>query len=103
MMNNFSFFEVLMLLCFACSWPISIFKSLRTKVVIGKSPIFMIIIILGYAFGIIHKLQNDPDLVTWLYLFNLLIVSFDLVLYFIYIKRNRMELFAKKQQKQPNS
>jgi hypothetical protein len=103
MNDNFSIFEVLMLLCFACSWPVSIIKSLRTKVVIGKSSIFMIIIILGYVFGIVHKLLNDPDPVTWLYLFNLLVVLFDLILYFIYIKKNRRELFAKKQQNHPNS
>jgi len=102
MNENFSLFEVLMLLCFACSWPVSIIKSLRTKVVIGKSPIFMIIIILGYIFGIVHKWFNDPDIVIWLYLFNLLIVSFDLILYCIYIKKNKQELFAKKQQNFPN-
>ena len=54
-MVNFSIWEVLFLVCFAISWPVSIAKSLRTKVVIGKSPLFMSLIILGYIFGIIHK------------------------------------------------
>ncbi len=40
-MPSFSIWEILFLLCFAVSWPISIVRSLRTKVVIGKSPIFM--------------------------------------------------------------
>ena len=40
-MTEFSVWEVLFLLCFAISWPVSIAKSLRTKVVIGKSPLFM--------------------------------------------------------------
>lgn len=85
-----SIFEIVMLLCFAASWPFSIVKALRTKVVIGKSPIFMTIIIIGYIFGIIHKLVYCPgDWVVFLYLFNLLIVSFDLFLYFLYIGRNR--------------
>lgn len=35
-----SIFEIVMLLCFAASWPFSIVKALRTKVVIGKSPVF---------------------------------------------------------------
>lgn len=96
-MNDFSLWEILMLLCFACSWPISIIKSLKTKVVIGKSPLFMIIILLGYVCGIIYKVTNHYDVVTYCYVFNFLLVSFDLALYFIYIKRNKAE-FAKDKQ-----
>ncbi|MDY6327568.1 MAG: hypothetical protein SPL47_09715 [Bacteroidales bacterium] len=93
---NVSVFEILMLVCFACSWPVSIAKALKTKVVIGKSPVFMIIIIAGYVFGILHKLIYNNDWVVFLYLFNLLIVSFDLFLYFKYIERNRRELASSK-------
>lgn len=93
---NVSVFEILMLVCFACSWPVSIAKALKTKVVIGKSPVFMIIIIAGYVFGILHKLIYNNDWVVFLYLFNLLIVSFDLLLYFKYIGRNRRELASSK-------
>ncbi|MBO4768484.1 MAG: hypothetical protein J5495_03000 [Bacteroidales bacterium] len=94
-MGSFSIWEVLFLLCFAVSWPISIAKSLRTKVVIGKSPIFMGLVVLGYVFGIIHKLLYNPDIVTWLYAFNATLVATDLVLYFTYIGRNRRELLGK--------
>lgn len=83
-----------MLLCFACSWPFSIVKALRTKVVIGKSPVFMSIIVLGYVFGILHKVFYHPDVVVFLYLFNLLIVSFDLFLYCKYIGKNRRDLLS---------
>ena len=65
-MANFSIWEVLFLLCFAVSWPVSIAKSLRTKVVIGKSPFFMSLVILGYIFGIIHKALYSHDIVIWL-------------------------------------
>jgi len=78
--------EMMMLLCFAVGWPISIIKSLRTKVVKGKSPAFMIVIILGYVFGIVRKLLLF-DWVIYIYLFNITIVSFDLFLYFYYSKR----------------
>ena len=88
-MHAFSIWEILFLLCFAVSWPISIVKSLRTKVVIGKSPLFMSLIILGYIFGIIHKLLYNNDIVTWLYVFNASLVATDLILYFVYIKSNR--------------
>lgn len=95
-MHTFSIWEVLFLLCFAVSWPISIAKSLRTKVVIGKSPIFMGLIILGYIFGIVHKLLHNPDIVTWLYVFNSTLVAIDLALYFTYVGRNRRELLNRK-------
>ena len=95
-MVNFSIWEVLFLCCFAISWPVSIAKSLRTKIVIGKSPLFMSLIILGYIFGIIHKLLYSRDIVIWLYVFNALLVSFDLFLYFLYIGRNRKQLESNK-------
>jgi hypothetical protein len=97
-MPHFSIWEVLFLLCFAVSWPLSIAKSLRTKIVIGKSPIFMSFIILGYIFGIIHKALYSHDIVIWLYVFNAVLVATDLALYFTYIGRNRRELQRSKQQ-----
>ena len=89
---NFSVFEVLMLACFACSWPISIIKAIRTKIVIGKSPVFMILLIIGYIMGVVHKILYSYDIVTYLYLFNMLLVSVDLILYLKYIDDNREAL-----------
>jgi len=89
---SFSIFEALMLLCFACSWPISIYKSLKTKFVLGKSPAFKAIIILGYLFGIIHKFVNNFDIITFLWIFNMLLVTFDLLLYFHYAPKNKSVL-----------
>ena len=56
----------------------------------------MTIIILGYVFGILHKVFYNYDWVVYLYLFNLLIVSFDLFLYFKYIGQNRRDLMSEK-------
>ena len=94
-MSGFSIWEVLFLLCFAVSWPVSIIKSLRTKMVMGKSPLFMSLVILGYIFGIIHKSLYSNDIVIWLYVFNATLVSIDLFLYFLFIGRNRRELLKK--------
>lgn len=55
----------------------------------------MMIIIIGYIFGIIHKILNDYDAVTYLYLFNLVIVSTDLFLYYHYIGDNRKKFLSK--------
>lgn len=82
-----SIFEILFLLCFACSWPVSIYKSIHTHQVKGKSPAFMMIIMLGYVFGVINKFYiHNVDYVTWLYVFNFCLVGFDLFLYYKYIK-----------------
>ena len=84
-------FEVGMLVCFGLSWPMSIAKSLRTKQVAGKSPLFMGIVDLGYVSGILHKIFYRPDWVVWLYVLNFAMVSFDLFLYFRYSARARRE------------
>lgn len=79
-----SVFEISMLLCFGVSWPISISKAIKTKVVAGKSPLFMGIIIAGYASGIIHKYLYARDWVIYLYVLNLLMVTGDMICYFRY-------------------
>ena len=38
-------FEIIMILCFGFSWPISIIKTLKAKTAAGKSPLFIILII----------------------------------------------------------
>ncbi len=80
-----SIFEAIMLICFGISWPVSIAKSLRTKIVTGKSPAFMGIVCLGYLSGLIHKILHSFDYVTILYAVNLFMVAFDLYLYFLYL------------------
>jgi len=79
-----SIFEVIMLVCFGLGWPISIAKSLRTKTVSGKSPLFMLVVILGYASGLVHKILYSMDWVLYLYALNLALVAADLFLYFRY-------------------
>lgn len=83
-----SIFEVLMLVCFGLSWPISIAKALRTKKVSGKSPLFMSIVIAGYASGIMHKIFYSFDWVIWLYGLNMVLVAIDMSLYFRYSKKS---------------
>jgi hypothetical protein len=77
-------FEAIMLICFGLSWPVSIAKSLRTKVVSGKSPLFMGIICVGYLSGIIHKALYAFDWIILLYTVNLIMVAVDLALYCCY-------------------
>lgn len=44
----------------------------------------MAIVMLGYVFGIIHKLLYSYDYVIFLYMLNFALVGFDLFLYFRY-------------------
>lgn len=80
-------FEAGMLICFGISWPFSIAKSIRTRVVAGKSRSFMVIVAFGYICGIAHKLLFARDFILILYIMNLLLVCIDLVLYYRYRAR----------------
>ena len=83
-------FEIIMLICFGMSWPISVYKSIRSKSTKGKSVVFIIAIIIGYISGIIGKIVNHQlTYVVALYLVNLIVVSIDLGLYFINAKREK--------------
>ena len=87
-------FEGAMLVCFGFAWPIDILRTLRTKRVIGKSVLFMSIILGGYLAGLAAKLirayQHDawPELVTALYLLNAALIGIDIALYLYYRKQN---------------
>ncbi len=84
-----SIFEIIMLCCFGASWPISIAKALRTRIVEGKSPVFLIVIIIGYASGIVHKMIYSVDWVIILYVINLIMVLIDLMLYIKFSGNNK--------------
>jgi hypothetical protein len=83
-----SIFEVIMLVCFGVSWPLSISKAVRTRQVAGKSPAFMVIVCLGYLSGLTHKLLYSRDWVTALYALNMTMVAVDLALYMKYRPRS---------------
>lgn len=87
-----SIFEAIMIFLFGVSWPVSIAKALRTKKVEGKSPMFMAIVWCGYASGVVHKVLHSPDWVTALYVLNMLMVSWDLFLYYKYLPRRMASL-----------
>jgi hypothetical protein len=79
-------FEIVMLVCFGAAWPVSIYKSLKTRQVAGKSLPFLVIILVGYMAGILHKILFRFDLVIYLYALNALMVSIDILVYL----RNRL-------------
>ena len=82
-----SIFEVIMLICFGLAWPFSIYRSYKTKSVQGKSPIFLIVILIGYISGILNKLIYNYDNVIYLYIINTIMVTID---YMLYIRNTRL-------------
>ena len=62
--------------------------SVDAKRVDGKSPAFMIIVLVGYACGIAaHLVEGTKLWLCWIYLVDMALVSTDLTLYFHYSKR----------------
>lgn len=78
--------EAVMLICFGISWPFSIVRSLKSRTAAGKSPVFLIFIIIGYVCGIAAKISGGEFFpVGILYVADMLMVITDLLIYF----RNR--------------
>lgn len=74
--------ELVMLICFGLSWPISVYKSFRSRSTAGKSVVFILAIIVGYIAGIAGKVVSGQiNYVLVLYCVNLFMVSLDLALY----------------------
>ena len=93
-------FEFLMLFCFGFSWPFAIAKSIKSKSTKGKSLMFMLLVIAGYVFGIIHKVLYNFNWVTWAYVALLGLVCFDLLLYW---RNSRYERRCRNERENPNS
>ncbi|MGN0163240.1 MAG: hypothetical protein ACI4EA_06630 [Candidatus Ornithomonoglobus sp.] len=88
-----SLFESIMLICFGLSWPISVYKSLTSKSTKGKSVIFIIAILIGYIAGIAGKIIGHTiNYVLIIYIFNIIMVSIDFVLYFVNKKNELQEI-----------
>ena len=87
-----SIFELLFFVFIACAWPISIVRMLKNKSTKGKSVFFSSVIVLGYAFGILHKCLYDFDWVIAVYILDFVLVAIDTGV-FIYT-RNKYERTA---------
>ena len=77
-----SIFEMIMLICFGAAWPVSILKSWNSRTNNGKSLFFLIIVLVGYIAGILHKIFFLYDMVILLYFVNFTMISIDLLIYF---------------------
>lgn len=76
------YLEAGMLICFGLAWPINIYKSIRSRSSKGKSLFFLVVIFVGYLFGLANKILYHRDFVMILYCLNLVMVGVDMFLYF---------------------
>lgn len=75
--------EMVMMVCFGISWPLSVYKSYKAKCTAGKSFIFLFAIWIGYIAGICGKLMmHNITPAFYFYILNITIVSADIALYF---------------------
>ena len=76
-------FEAAMVICFGLSWPLSVYKSWKSRTAKGKSLLFEVFIWIGYICGIAGKIiTHNITYVFIFYIINLVMVSTDIVLYF---------------------
>ena len=76
--------ESTMLICFGLSWPMNLAKNIKAKSARNMSLQFILLIITGYIAGISAKIYNHRfNYVLVVYLLNLIVVSANVVVFFI--------------------
>ena len=79
--------ELSMLICFGASWPFSTAKIWKNRSVKGVSPVFLVLLLVGYALGITMKiLRGDFVYVGFFYVFNFILVFVNFISY-LHFKR----------------
>ena len=96
-------FEAVMIICFGLSWPLSVYKSWKSRTAKGKSLQFEIFIWSGYIFGIaknfIKFFNGSTDFIFFLawgfYFLNFIEITIDMALYFRNVKLDKAADAAK--------
>ena len=82
-MNAAEILEILMVVCFGCSWPMNVRNSYLARTTKGKSLGFLIMICIGYVCGIASKVIGGSFkwYVMFFYVLNLCMVMMDVAMY----------------------
>ena len=83
------FLEAAMLICFGCSWPLSVIKNYKARSAKNMSLPFTLLIISGYIAGIIAKImQGKFNYVLAVYILNLVIISLNI---FVFVRNKHLD------------
>lgn len=87
--------ESTMLICFGLSWPMNLAKNIKARSASNMSLQFILLIITGYIAGISAKIYTHRfNYVLIVYLLNLVVVSANVVVYFINRRYDRQVMTA---------
>lgn len=90
-------FETAMLLCFGASWPLALIKNYKSATAKGMSLPFLMLITLGYIFGLTAKVASDNyTYVFWVYIFNLSLLVLNLL---VYVRNSNLDRGIKTEKK----
>ena len=81
--------EIVMLVAFGFSWPISLFKNIKARSTKGVSILFYIMILFGYVAGIISKFTNEAYMASFSTKWYVLIFYFCSLKIFVSVKITR--------------
>lgn len=82
--------ESTMLVCFGLSWPMNLAKNIKARSAKNMSLQFILLIITGYIAGISAKIYTHRfNYVLIVYLLNLIVVSANVIVYFINSRYDR--------------
>ena len=85
--------EAIMLVCFGFSWPLNVYRNIKSHTAKGMSIAFILLIMTGYVAGITAKiLCHNFSYVLAVYFINLAIVSVNLFVYFYNRKLDSKQL-----------
>ena len=89
--------ETIMIVCFGLSWPLSVYKSWKSRTTKGKSLQFELFVWIGYIFGITKNFilyANGSN--SWIYFLgwafyflNFIEITIDMILYFRNVKLDK--------------
>lgn len=79
--------ELGMMICFGLAWPVNLYSDIRSKTNEGKNIWFLFAIEIAYIFGLLNKILYDNNIVTIVYGMNFLMVTVDIIIYFIKLSK----------------
>ena len=85
-------FEIIMLICFGLSWPVNAVRAWKAGTARSTSAFFLIIVMVGYAAGIVAKLLSPSYrwYVLAAYIINLVDVGINFGIYLRNVRRDRL-------------